>query len=161
MARQQGVRLSDAEWESLAYPFIGEAIAEGLSKTATMQLLRDQGVAVSRARLDESFSRAYDAWAEYQRTQPSAELRPAIAGHTAPTQMRIATDWLYTVKMRGADGRERSLNYATNDATLTEQDIIDRALGVANDRTRYAPGTAIPAGGWTEGWIESAWQRAA
>ena len=161
MARQQGVRFSDAEWESLVYPFIGEAVAEGLSKTATMQLLREQGVAVSRARLSESFSRAYDAWREYQTTKPSADLRPAVEGYTAPTQMKIATDWLYTVRMRGADGRERSLNYATNDPTLTEQDIVDRALGVANDRSRYAPGTAIPPGGWTEAWIESAWQRAA
>lgn len=161
MAREQGVRFSDAEWESLVYPFIGEAVSEGLSRTAIMGLLREQGVAVGRARLAESFERASDAWREYQRTQPSAELRPALSGNTAPTTMRIATDWLYTVKMRGADGRERSLNFATNDPTLTEQNIIDRALGVANDRSRYAPGTAIPAGGWTEGWIEAAWQRAA
>lgn len=158
MARRELLPWSAAVEETVA-DFVAEAMSRGMSRSATQSAIRDLGLSMSDTRMAGIWSAAERAVEEVMQERPLSEIRPATEGLTAPAAMRIATDYVYTVRLTGAGGRERVLSVATNDASMTAQDIIAQAMEIGNDRSRYEAGSAIPPGGWTGGYIDSAWHR--
>ena len=158
MARRELAPWS-ADMEPLVADFLAEAVDRGMSRTAAQAAIRDMGLSMPDRIMGGIWEAANRAHSEVIAETPLSQLRPALEGLTAPTTMQIATDYMFTVKMEGADGRERHLNIVTNDPNRTAESIIAEAMEVANDRSKYAPGTAIPPGGWFGGHIESAWHR--
>ena len=149
----------DAAIESTVAEFVAQSIAEGASRSATHAAIRDMGLSMPAGRMSAMWSVGERAVADVMRQLPPADIVPALDGLTAPAAMKIATDYVHNVRLTGAGGRERFLMVATNNPSLTENDILGEAQGTANDRSRYEPGTAIPPGGWIAQSIEQSWHR--
>lgn len=147
--------------DALRAEFVDQALREGLGKTETLSALRELGAGMGYERFSALWDVAGAAREADALARPANELFPAVEGLTAPTTMKIATDYLYTVTLEGAGGQTRTLNLATNDPTLSEADIVGEALRVANDRSRYSQAGGIPPGGWISGSLDSAWHRRA
>lgn len=71
-----------------------------------------------------------------------------------PSRLNTIHTYQATVELRGAGGMRRFMTIATDDATLTKAEIIERARDIAN-REGYSGETgALPDGGWTSGvWV--------
>lgn len=153
--------MADASLDPLRAEFVEQALAEGMTKSATLSALRELGAGMGYGRFSALWDVTREARAAEALQRSASVLQPAIEGLTAPTEMKIATDYLYTVHLEGAGGRSRSINVAVNEWDWTAQDIVNEALRVANDRSRYSAKGQIPDGGWTTGHIEAGWHRPA
>lgn len=133
------------------------AAMRGQGATSLLNSLRTAGIPAGNTQQFLAMYRAVNA-----NVQRSAGVRFARSDYrpfehpqsVVPSRLKTIHRYQATIELRGAGGAKRYMTIATDDATLTKQEIVDRAKEIA-DREGYSGEAGIvPQGGWTSGvWV--------